>query len=149
MSSLIRVIQGGVLLVAALALAACHTPQPTDREMPRCGFSDPETMATLGILDLVAEYYVAHSAWPSSREQLKAQLQVMLKEGKADLTPEEAKAVPQFLDRYTLLEFRAKGAHLVLRYRFKVERKTIDHTVVLKSGRTADEIIQKSALEQP
>jgi len=149
MSSSIHLIKGGMLLAVVLALAACHTPQPTDRDMPKCGFSDPETMGNLGILDLVAEYYVAHHAWPSSREQLKAQLQVMLKEAKADLTPEEAKALPQFVDHYTLLEFHRKGANLVLRYRFKVERRIVESTVILKPGRTADEIIERSALEQP
>jgi hypothetical protein len=148
MSLSIRMIKGGVLLAVTLALAACRTPQPADREMLRCGFSDPETMATLGILDLVAEYYVAHHAWPSSREQLKAQLQVMLKEGKADLTPEEAKAVPQFLDRYTLLEFHRQGLNLMLHYRFKVEGKVTEETAILKPGRTADGIIERSALEQ-
>ena len=143
-----RGIQGVALFVAALALTACHTPQTTGRGTAWCGLSDPETMGNLGLIDVVAEYYVAHHQWPSSKAQLNTQLQAMLKESKADITPKEAKGVSEFLDLFTLLEFHSRGNNLVVHYRLKVERRTIEHTVVLKPGRTADEIIERCALEQ-
>ena len=130
-------------LATACALTACHTPHPSPSEF-RCGFSDPETMANLGICEFAAEYYVAHHRWPFSKAQMQSQVQVDLKELKSEITPEEAKALTQFLDHYTVLEFHPKGADLILHYRVRVERRNFEHTVILQPGRTTDEILERS-----
>lgn len=51
---------------------------------------------------------------------------------------------PLSLERFTLLEFEKKNDKLLLHYRFKIDKKTIDMKVKLKPEPTADEIVQSA-----
>ena len=66
----------------------------------------------------------------------------LIEEARQQMSTEETKEISEFLERFTLITFRKKGENLVLRYRFKVERKTVDQTVTLRPRATADEILQ-------
>ena len=94
----------------------------------------------MGICNLAAEYYVAHHEWPLSKAQLEEQNRRLLEGARAQMSSEEATELSEFLDRFTFLDLRKSGEDLVMRYRFKVDRKTVDQTVTLRPRPTADEI---------
>jgi hypothetical protein len=66
-----------VAILLACTLVSCVHPVTAKAE-PKCGFSDPEMMATMGICMLAGEYYVAHGQWPDTREHLEVQTQSLL-----------------------------------------------------------------------
>jgi len=109
---------------------------------PRCAFADPEFTTSMGICNLAAEYYVAHREWPLSKAQLREQNSQLLETERAQMSPEEAQELSGFLDRFTLLDLRKRGEDLLLHYRFKIEQRTVDHTVTLRPRETADEILE-------
>jgi hypothetical protein len=99
-------------------------------------------MTSLGICNIAAEYYVAHHEWPLSTDRIEVQWGKMLQDAKQEMPPEEAKEGAEFLNRFTLLEFRKRGDNLLLHYRFVIGTKTVSQKVILKPGTTADEILQ-------
>lgn len=96
----------------------------------------------MGICNLAAEYYVAHHEWPLTRAQVDEQNRRLLERAKAEMSSEEAKELSEFLDRFTLLDLRKQGDDLVLHYRFKIKRKTVDQTITLRPRPTTDEILE-------
>jgi hypothetical protein len=139
-------VRKGTQLVAALSLLACIAascgPERSVARGPHCAFADAEVMTSLGICNIAAEYYVAHKEWPLSKTQVEQQWSKMLEEAKQEMPPEEAAEGAEFLKRFTLLELTKKGDNLLLRYRFKVDTKTVRQRVTLKPGSTADEILR-------
>jgi hypothetical protein len=130
------------LLLTALASLAASCRPHNELTATRCGFADPEVTTHLGICNLAAEYYVAQHEWPLSQAQLQEQLKRSIEQIGGQMSAEEAKDISEFLERFTLITFRKKGDDLVLRYRFKIEKKTVDQTVKLTPKATADEILQ-------
>ena len=96
----------------------------------------------MGICNLAAEYYVAHREWPLSRAQFEEQNRRLPETERPQMSPEEAQELSGFLDRCTLLDLRRSGEDLVLHYRFKIERRTVDQTVTLRPRETADKILE-------
>jgi hypothetical protein len=130
------------VLAALTCVAASCGPRHSAMSGPRCAFADPEATTSMGICNLAAEYYVAHHEWPLSKAQLEEQNRQLLEGARAQMSWEEATELSEFLDRFTFLDLRKSGQDLVMRYRFKVERKTVDQTVTLRPRATADEILQ-------
>jgi hypothetical protein len=116
---------------------------------PRCAFSDPEFTASLGICNIVAEYYIANHEWPLAKTQLEGPWKKMTELAKRDMPPEEAKELPNFLAGFTSLDFRRQGDDLVFHYRLKVgaSAKIVDRTITFRPGATADEILQTATEE--
>jgi hypothetical protein len=133
------------VFVALICTAASCGPGKSDVSLTRCAFSDPEFTTSLGICDLAAEYYVAVHEWPLTRAQLEEQWKKMFEEEKGKMAPEEAKELSGFFDCFTLLDLRKKGDNLVLRYRFKIDGKTVDQRVTLRPEPTADEILHAAS----
>jgi hypothetical protein len=131
-----------LLFTVLASIAASCGPTQEVTEGSHCAFADPEATTHMGICYLVAEYYVAHHDWPLSRAQLEEQGHRLIQQSKHKMSDDEAKNISEFLQRFTLIDFRKKGENLVLRYRFKVEKKTVDQTVTLRPRATADEIMQ-------
>jgi hypothetical protein len=141
-------IHKGFALASVLALLVCTAAScgPGKSDMrSRCAFADPEFTTTLGICNIVAEYYVAKHEWPLSKPQLEEQWKRMLEEEKDQMSPEEAKEASEFFDRFTLLDLRKKGDNLVFHYRFKIDKKRVDQRITLTPGPTADEILQTAS----
>ena len=136
-----RGIEFGITLSFLACIAASCGPERTRARGPHCAFADAETTTSLGICSIVAEYYVAHHEWPVSKTQLEDQWNKMLEEANKEIPPEEATEGAEFLKRFTLVELRKSGDNLVLHYRFNVETKTVNQTVTLKPGSTAEEIL--------
>jgi len=136
----------GFKFAAVLAALACTAascgPRHSAMSGPRCAFADPEATTSMGICNLAAEYYVAHHEWPLSKAQLEEQNRRLLEGARAQMSSEEATELSEFLDRFTYLDLRKSGEDLVMLYRFKVERRTVDQTVTLRPRPTADEILQ-------
>lgn len=132
-----------LLLAAAFLATACHGPWGKEKAQPRCGFSDPHFMTSVGLCQLVAEYYVAHRQWPLTREQLGTQLERWKKEAQTESQTEEDKQeLAGFLDRFSRLELRANDENLVVRFRFRIDHQTTSDTLVFYPGATKDEIIE-------
>jgi len=129
------------ILILLICTAASCGPQPA-APGPHCAFADAELMTSLGICNIAAEYYVAHREWPVSKAQLEEQWGKMLRQAKEEMPPEEAKQGAEFLNRFTLMEFRKKGDDLMLYYRFNIDTKAVNQRVTLQPGSTADEILQ-------
>ena len=133
-------------IAAGLALLACTAascgPRHSAAVEARCAFSDPEFTTSMGICNLAAEYYVAHHKWPLTKAQLDEQNRRLLEKARAEMSSEEAKELSEFLDRFTLLDLRKQGDDLVLHYRFKIKRKTVDRTITLRPRLTTDEILE-------
>jgi hypothetical protein len=108
----------------------------------RCAFADPEFTTSMGICNLVAEYYVAHREWPLSKAQLEDQNRQLLETERAQMSPEEVQERSGFLGRFILLDLRKSGDDLLFHYRFKIEQRTVDQTVTLRPRKTADEILE-------
>lgn len=136
-------------VVSALALLVCTAascgPPRSAMSGPRCAFADPACTTSMGICYLVAEYYVEQREWPVSKAQLEEQLRRLLEKESARTSAEVALELSAFLDRFTLLDFGQHGENLVIHYRFKIDRKTIDQTVMFKPRSTANEIIEAVA----
>jgi hypothetical protein len=136
----------GLQLVFALVVLVCTAascgPQHSTMSGPRCGFADPEVTSSMGICNLVAEYYVARREWPLTKAQLEEQHRLLLEKERAQMSDEQFRDVSAFLDRFTLLDLRKSGEDLVFHYRFKIERKTTDQTVTFRPRPTADEILE-------
>src|SRR5262249_13252032 len=116
-----------VCLLAAMACTAVSCgPEHADVNRPHCAFADPEFTTSLGICNLVAEYYVAHGEWPLTKAQLQEQHMLLLEKEKSRLPAEDYQEASAFLDRFTLLNLRKSGEDLVFHYRFKMDRKKID-----------------------
>jgi hypothetical protein len=60
-------------------------------------------------------------------------------------TPPESMESSAFLDQFTILELREKGKNLILHYRFKGDKKTIEHNLTLRPGTTSDQIIHEAS----
>ena len=141
-----------VLVFAALVCtaASCGTQrsastlQPVTRSGPHCAFADPECTTSMGICYLAAEYYAAHREWPLTKAGLNEQLTKMLEAERANMSAEEMQDSSEFFNRFTMLDLRKSGEDLVMHYRFKIERKTVDQTVTLRPNQTADEILQSA-----
>ena len=99
-------------------------------------------MTSLGICKLVADYHVAHQQWPLTRTQLDEQLGRWLEEEKAQMSAEEIHNLVTFLDRFTLLDLRQTGHNLLFHYRFDIDQKTVDQTLMFKPKPTSDEILR-------
>src|SRR2546422_1287484 len=121
------------LLLSALicTAASCRSEHSITITGPHCAFADPEFTTSLGICNTVAEYYIANHAWPSNIEQLREQWKNMLQQAKPDLPPEEAKEAAKFFDRFALVELRKKDRNLILHYRFRLDKRTVDQRVTL------------------
>ena len=130
-----------VLILLACTAASCG-PRRSAMSGPRCAFADPEFTTSMGICNLAAEYYVAHREWPLSRAQFEEQNRRLPETERPQMSPEEAQELSGFLDRCTLLDLRRSGEDLVLHYRFKIERRTVDQTVTLRPRETTDEILE-------
>jgi hypothetical protein len=137
-----------VLLVSSLMLIGVTMTSCVHsgvaKTQPTCGFSDPETSASLGICYLTAEYYVAHGEWPASREQLAVQSRSLLESGQGDISDDEIVEISSFMNRFELVELHKKGKDLVIRYRFNHNDKAVDQSVKLQPKPTVDEIIQSA-----
>ena len=112
---------------------------------PRCAFADPKFTTSLGICNIVAEYYVTRHEWPLSKAQLEEQWKKMLEPEKEKMPMEEVRELSDFLERFTLLDLRKKGDNLVFHYRFQLDEKTVDQKVMLKPGPTVDQILQAAS----
>src|SRR5262245_24188505 len=130
------------VFVALACTAASCGPHHAAMSGPRCAFADPEFTTSMGICNLVAEYYVAHQQWPVTKAQLEEQHRQLLEKERAQMSAEEFQDISAFLDRCTLLDLRKTGEDLVFHYRFKIERKTTDQTVTFRPRSTADEILE-------
>jgi hypothetical protein len=130
------------ILVALACTAASCGPTRVATSGPRCGFADPEFTTALAVCDLVAEYYITHHEWPITKGELEGQLRRWLEEEKPHMSADEAREASAFLDRFTLLDMRKSGDHLLFRYRFEIDRKTVDQMVTFTPGPTVDEILQ-------
>ncbi len=135
------------LVFAALACitASCGTQRSTTTMQPvmsgpHCAFADPVYMTSLGVCYFAGDYYVAYREWPLTEAQLKEQLTKELEAERADT--EDMQEGLAFFDCFTLLDLRRSGEDLVMHYRFKIERKSVDQTVTLKAKQTVDEILQ-------
>lgn len=135
-----------IFTVLASIAASCRPPQEVTAG-PHCGFADPEATTHMGICNLAAEYYVAHHEWPLSKAQLEDQNKRLIEQARPEMSAGEAKDISEFLERFTLISLRKKGENLVLRYRFKVQKKTVDQTVTLRPRATADEILQAATAQ--
>lgn len=98
----------------------------------------------MGICMLAGEYYIAHGQWPDTREHLEVQTQSLLELAQGDVTDDEAVEIASFLDRFDLVELHKKDKNLVIHYRIKIDKKTVDHTLLLRPKATVDEIIQSA-----
>lgn len=135
-----------LLLVSVLAflgatMTSCVSPE-TAKMPARCGFSDPETSASLGICYLTAEYYVAHGEWPTSREQLAVESRSLLESGQGDISDDETVEISSFMNRFELVELHPKDKNLIIRYRIKLDEKVMEQSIMLRPKATVDEIIQ-------
>ena len=135
-----------VLLALMCVAASCGPARPIGSG-PRCAFSDPEFTTSLGICNIVAEYYVANHEWPLNCAQLEEQWRKMLEQTKNEIPPEEAKELSAFFERFTRLDLRKQGNDLIFHFRFKTDgpAKTIDQTVTFKPGASADEILRAAS----
>jgi hypothetical protein len=143
-----QLMKPSLLLASLIAILGCTMTScvsPEASKMPAtCGFSDPETCASLGICYLTAEYYVAHGEWPASREQLAAQSRSLLESGQGDISDDEAVEISSFMNRFDLVELHKKDKNLVIRYRFNLDGKTVGQSIMLQPRPTVDEIIQSA-----
>ena len=130
------------VLVALACTAASCGPRHSAMCGPRCAFADPEFTSSMGICNLVAEYYVAQREWPLTKAQLEEQHRRLLEKEKSQMSAAEFQDISGFLDRFTLLDLRRSGENLVFHYRFKIERKTVDQTVTFRPRPTAGEILE-------
>jgi len=127
-----------IALILSLLLcmaASCRPKHAMTVSRPHCAFADPEFTTSLGICLIAAESYIANHEWPSDLRDLQEQWKRMLSQG-------GAKGQQEFFDCLTLVELRKKDSNLVLHYRFKLDKKTVDQRVTLKPGATADEILE-------
>lgn len=138
-----------VLLTLVCVAASCGPARPVGRG-PHCAFSDPEFTTSLGICNIVAEYYAANHEWPTTRAQLDRQWKTMLESDKKETSPEQTKDLSEFLARFTLLDFRKKDDRLVFHFRFKGEapKRVVSQTVTFKPGTTAEEILQSATASE-
>lgn len=134
-----------VVLILASMLASCVAP-PSGATGPQCAFADLDSTISLGICDLVAEYYVAHRHWPLTRAQLEELPRRLLEEEKSEMSAEEHQELSAFLDRFTLLDLRLSGEDLVLHYRFTMDRKTSEQSITFRPRSTADEILESASV---
>jgi len=139
----------GLVFVALICIAAsCETQRSAGtvhgvtRVEPNCAFSDPVFMTSWRICDLAAEYYIMHREWPLTKGQLQEQLAKMLEAAKADMSANQMLDSSEFFGQFALLDLHKSGKDLVMHYRFNVEDKTVERTVTLSPGQTADEIVQ-------
>lgn len=139
-----RFFQLVLILVALACIAASCGPPRAATSGPRCGFADPEFSTALAVCDLVAEYYITHHEWPSAKGDLEEQVRRFLEEKGPHVSADEARQASTFLDQFTLLDMRKTGDHLRFRYRFEVDRKTVDQMVTFTPGPTADEILHNA-----
>ena len=136
-----------VFTALACTAASCGTQRSASTFQPvmngsRCAFADPEFMTSLGVCYFAADYYAAHHDWPLTETQLKEQFTKVLDAEKAHMSAQEMQDSSEFFNRFTLLDLHRSGENLVMHYRFKMERKTVDQTVTLKPRQTTDEILQ-------
>ena len=135
-----------IAVLACACIAASCKPTHPIANGPHCAFADPAVTTSLGICNIVAEYYLAHHKWPQSKAQLEAQWRTMLDSAKQNIPQDEAAELSSFLTRFTLLDFREQDNNLIFRFRFKAgdTGKITDQTVTFKPGLTADEILQSA-----
>jgi hypothetical protein len=130
-----------LILVALACTAASCGPSRVATSGPWCGFADPEFTTALGVCDLVAEYCITHHEWPLTKSELEEQLRRSLEKDRPHISADEARETYTFLNRFTLLNMQRSGDHLRFRYRFEIDRKTVDQIVTFAPGPTADEIL--------
>jgi hypothetical protein len=130
-----------ILVALACTAASCGPPRAAAGG-PRCAFADPEFSTALAVCDLVAEYYISRHEWPLTKAELEEQLKRSVEEQRPHMSADEAREASVFLNQFTLLDMQKSGNHLRFRYRFEIDRKTVDQMVTFTPGSTADEILQ-------
>ena len=130
-----------LLLVTIASFPFAHSGAA--REEPRCAFADESFTTMLAMSSAVTEYYVTHRAWPTNRQQLRTQL---LQTARTLPPPDKPSAadIDQLFRRFSRIELQPRGRDLVLAIDYRAAGKRHRHRMLLRPGRSTDEMLQAS-----
>jgi hypothetical protein len=136
-----------VLLPLLLAVALTHLTASAGSKAdgPHCAFSDEPFMTMLTITSCATEYFATHHAWPTTTQQLRAQLQRIAATTPPISEKPSAKDIDLFFARFGQIELKPQGRDLLLAARYHVQGKTYSHRILLRPGRNTDEMLQASS----
>ena len=131
-----------VVFFLSPTLALCAPPQSRE---PGCAFADEPFMTFLVLASSATEYYAEHHTWPSTAQQLQAQLLQSARSGPPLAATPTNKDVGQFFTRFSRIDLQPRGRDLILAAQYRAEGRRYSRRLLLHPGRNSDEMLQASS----
>jgi hypothetical protein len=131
-------------VILFLGLFGSSAPAATpSRDGPHCAFGDESFMTLFAVSTAVTAYYVRHHAWPTSRQQLRAQILEVARTMRPPDKPSPAD-VDQLLSRFSRLDLQPRGRDLVLAVEYRAAGKRHRYRMLIPPGRSSEEMMEAS-----
>ena len=132
--------------VSLICCLACVyvTSVTRSAERPHCAFADESFVTYFTIASAVTEYYARHHVWPTTTQQLRAEILHSIATSAPIAAKPTTRDVDDLFARFRHIRLIPKDRSLILDVRYRAEGKTYTRRILIPPGKTSDEMLPAS-----